>query len=174
MTPEKQHRAYGLLMFFVVVLLLGAQFVLQYTLRQASDELISVKTSLASEERTLNAQRSLNDRYKTFQQIVLGQAGTDRKFPVSGHELYTALSNVLVVYDIDFTNSTSTAGVLPGAGFTLQISFSGQYYNVIKALAAIRESNFIMRISELNLNAEGASGMVNGRMNIVSTAQAQS
>ena len=70
MTPEKQQRAYGLLMFFVVMLLLGAQFVLHYTLRQSSDELISVKTSLSSDERTLNAQRSLNERYKTFQQIV--------------------------------------------------------------------------------------------------------
>jgi hypothetical protein len=160
-------------MFFVVVLLLGAQFVLQYTLRQASDELVSVKTSVASDERTLNAQRSLNGRYKTFQQAVAGHTGADRKFPVNGRELYTALANVLHDYSIEFTSSSSNAGVQPGAGFTLQIAFSGRYYNVIKALAAIRESNYIMRISELNLAAEG-SGIVKGAMNIVSVAQAQS
>jgi hypothetical protein len=161
-------------MFLVVVLLLGAQFVLQYTLRQASDELISVKTSLSSDERTLNAQRSLNDRYKNFQQIVSGQAGTDRKFPVNGHELYTAVSKVLTDYGIDFSNSTSNIEVQPGATFTLQITIlSGQYYNVIKALAAIRESGYIMRISQLSLTAEG-TGVVKGRMSIVSTAQAQS
>jgi hypothetical protein len=171
-TLEKQHKAYGLLMFFVAVLLLGAQFVLQYTLRQANDELVSVKTSLSSDERTLSEQRSLNDRYKTFQQIVSGHTGTDRKFPANGRELYTALDNVLRDYDIEFTNSSPNAGVQPGAGFTLQISFSGRYYNVIKALAAIRESSYIMRISQLNLSADG-SGIVRGSMNIVSTAQAQ-
>jgi hypothetical protein len=160
-------------MFFAVVLLLGAQFVLQYTLRQASDELVSVKTSLSSDERTLNAQRSLNERYKTFQQVVSGHTGTDRKFPIDGIELYTALSNVLTLYDIEFTSGTSTAGVQPGAGFTLRITFSGQYYNVIKALAAIRESSYIMRMSELNITANGA-GSVSGTMNIVSTAQARS
>jgi hypothetical protein len=171
--PEKQHRAYGILMFFAVVLLLGAQYVLQYTLRQASDELVSAKTTLSSDERTLNAQRSLNERYKTFQQIVAGQAGTDRKFPVNGRELFTALSNVLQVYNIEFTNSSPNAEVQPGAGFTLQITLSGQYYNVIKALAAIRESSYIMRISQLNLRADG-NGVVRGTMSIVSTAQAQS
>jgi hypothetical protein len=171
--PEKQHKAYGILMFFAVVLLLGAQFVLQYTLRQSSDELVSTNTSLSSDERTLNAQRSLNERYNTFQRIVSGQAGTDRKFPIDGHELYTALSNVLHDYTIEFTNSSPNAGVQPGASFTLQITFSGQYYNVIKALAAIRESGYIMRISQLNIEAQGA-GVVSGTMNIVSTAQAQS
>jgi hypothetical protein len=160
-------------MFFAVMLLLGAQFVLQYTLRQASDELISVKTTLSSDEGTLNAQRSLNDRYKTFQVLVAGHAGTDRKFPVNGRELYEALANVLRVYNIEFTVGGTTAGVQPGASFTLQIAFSGDYYNVIKALAAIRESSYIMRISQLNLTAE-AAGAVRGRMNIVSTAQAQS
>jgi hypothetical protein len=160
-------------MFFAVALLLGAQFVLQYTLRQASDELISIKTTLSSDERTLNSQRSLNERYKTFQMLVSGHAGTDRKFPISGRELYEALANVLRVYDIEFTVGGSTAGVQPGASFTLQISFSGQYYNVIKALAALRESSYIMRISQLNL-AAAESGGVRGTMNIVSTAQAQS
>jgi hypothetical protein len=171
--PEKQHKAYGILIFFVVVLLLGAQYILQYTLRQASDELISVKTTLSSDERTLNAQRSLNERYKTFQQIVSGQAGSDRKFPVNGRELFTALANVLTDYNIEFTSNSTTAGVQPGGSFTLQIAFNGQYYNVIKALAAIRESSYIMRISQLNLAAEG-NGVVKGTMNIVSTAQAQS
>jgi hypothetical protein len=159
-------------MFFVVVLLLAAQFVLQYTLRQASDELVSVKTSLSSDERTLNSQRSLNERYKTFQQIVAGQAGTDRKFPVNGRELHEAVSSVLSDYSIEFDSNTSNVGVQPGAAFTLQITFSGQYYNVIKALAAIRESSYIMRMSELNLTAEGG-GAVRGTMSIVSTAQAQ-
>lgn len=173
MTPEKQRRAYGLLIFFAVALLLGAQFALRYTLERARDELVSAKTPLSSEDRTMSARRSLNDRYKLFQQVVSGHAGTDRKFPVNGRELYTALDEVLRVYDIDFTNSSPNAGVQPGAGFTLQITFSGRYYDVMKALAAIRESGYLMRISELKLAADGAGG-VRGTMNIVSVARARS
>ncbi|MDR3077026.1 MAG: hypothetical protein LBU26_06960, partial [Synergistaceae bacterium] len=88
-------------------------------------------------------------------------------------ELFTALSKVLTDYQIVHQNLTSTAGVQPGANFTLQITFNGEYYKVMKALAAIRESGYIMRISELRLNAEG-NGNVYGTMNIVSTSQAQS
>jgi hypothetical protein len=88
---------------------------------------------------------------------------------VNGALLFQALNSVMTDYNIEFVNAGSTVGVQPGANFTLQIKFSGQYYNLVKALAAIRESGFIMRISELNVNAEG-DGAVNGTMSIISTA----
>jgi len=159
-------------MFFVVVLLLAAQFGLQYIFRQVSDELVSVRTSLASDQRDLNSQRSLSERYKSFQLLAQGQSGTDRQFPVNGRELFTALDSVLRDYSIEFTNTEPNVGLNPGS-FTLNIQFNGQYYNVLKALATIRESSYIMRISDLKLSAEG-NGNVKGTMRIVSTAQAQS
>jgi hypothetical protein len=173
MTADKQQKAYGMLMFIAVVLLLAAQFGLQYIFRQASEELISVRTSLTTDQRTLNSQRSLSDRYKSFQLLTAGYSGVDRQFPINGRELFTALDAVMSVYNIEFTNSTPNAGVQPGTPFTLQIVFNGQYYNVLKAIAAIRESNYIMRISDLKLNAEG-NGTVRGSMSIVSASQAQS
>ena len=173
MTAEKQGKAYGVLMFFVVVLLLAAQGGLQYIFRQSSEELVSLSTSLASDKRNLTSQRSLSDRYKSFQALAQGYTGTDRQFPINRRELFTALSDVLRDYSIEFTNSSPNAGVQPGAAFTLTIAFSGEYYKVMKALAAIRESGYIMRISEIRLKAVG-SGNVSGTMSIVSTAQAQS
>jgi hypothetical protein len=172
MTSEKQTKAYGALMVVVAILLLGAQFGLQFIFRQSSDELVSTRTSLENDKRTLNNQRSLSERFESFRNLTLGQSGTDRQFPLSGIELYTALSNVLRDYQIDFSNATPNTGVQPGAPFTLQIRFNGPYYNVIKALASIRESSYIMRISNLTINAEGG-GNVSGTMNIVSTARAQ-
>jgi hypothetical protein len=172
MTSEKQTKAYGALMVLVVILMLGAQFGLQFIFRQSSDELVSLRTSVESDKRALTNQQSLSSRFESFRTLALGQSGSDRQFPISGIELYTALSNVLRDYQIDFSNATPNSGVQPGASFTLQIRFSGPYYNVIKALASIRDSNYIMRISNLTINAEGG-GNVSGTMNVVSTARIQ-
>jgi hypothetical protein len=169
-TAEKQHKMYGILICAVVILLLAAQYILQRTLQQASEELISIRTSLSSEESMLNSQRSLSDRLKSFEVLASGQGGSERLFPANPRELFAAVGRVLQDYSVEFTQSSSNLTVKPGENFTLSISFSGQYYNVMKALAAIRENNYIMRINELRLNAEGG-GLVRGSMNIVSTAQ---
>ncbi|MDR1651034.1 MAG: hypothetical protein LBR87_04540 [Synergistaceae bacterium] len=170
MTPEKQQKMYGVLMFFSVVLLLAAQFVLQHTLRGASEQLISLQSSLAQDQKQLGAQRSLSERYAVFERLATGQGGTERQFPLNGRELFTALAAVLTNYQIEFTNTSPNREVQPGGNFVLTIRFKGPYYNVIKALAAIRESHYIMRMSELRLNAVGG-GVVEGNMSIVSTAQ---
>ena len=169
MTAEKQSKAYGILIFFVVILLLGAQYGLQYMFKQSSEELVSLQQTLENDKRQLDSQVSLSSRYDIFQELAQGHAGAERQFPVNGALLFQALNSVMQNYNIDFVNTTSTVGVQPGADFTLQISFSGQYYNVMKALAAIRESGFIMRISELNLSAQG-NGLVSGTISIISTA----
>jgi hypothetical protein len=92
-------------------------------------------------------------------------------FPANPLELFTTVGSVLQDYSVDFTNSTSNLTVKPGENFTLSINIlSGQYYNLMKALAAIRENNYIMRINELRLNADGG-GLVKGSMSIISTAQ---
>jgi hypothetical protein len=169
MTSEKQGKAYGVLIFFVVVLLLAAQFGLQYMFKMSSEELVFVQSSLSNDQRQLDTQMTLSSRYDIFHELAQGQVGADRQFPVNGAVLFQALNSVMTDYHIDFVNAGSTVGVQPGATFTLQIRFSGQYYDLIKALAAIRESGFIMRLSELNVNAEG-DGIVNGTMSIISTA----
>ncbi|MDR1137124.1 MAG: hypothetical protein LBK91_02265 [Synergistaceae bacterium] len=170
MTAEKQHKMYGVLMFVVVLLLLAAQYVLQYTLQQASEQLVSIRTSLSSEHSMLNSQRSLSERFKSFEILASNQGGSDRQFPENPREFFTALGNVMSDYSISFSSSSTNLTVKPGENFTLSISLNGQYYNVMKALAAIRESNYIMRINELRLSAEGG-GSIQGTMNIVSTAQ---
>ncbi|MDR3280835.1 MAG: hypothetical protein LBT23_10010 [Synergistaceae bacterium] len=168
MTPEKQHKMYGVLMFFVVVLLLAAQVMLQYTLKGASEQLVSIRTSLAEDQKKFSSQRTLNERYQPFKSLATGHNGTERQFPVNGRELYAALDAVMKHYSIEFTNNdTNNQG---SGNFTLSVSFTGSYYNVIKALAAIRESQYIMRISDIRISAaEGTT--VRGSMNIFSTAK---
>jgi hypothetical protein len=156
-------------MFVVVILLLAAQYILQLGLQQASEQMISIRTSLSTESGMLNSQRSLSEKLKSFEVLASGQGGAERLFPANPRELFAAVGSVLQEYNIDFTNSSSNLTVKPGENFTLSIGFSGQYYNFMKALAAIRESSYVMRISELRLEAQNEG--VKGSMSIVSTAQ---
>jgi hypothetical protein len=172
MTTEKQQKTYVALMVVVVILLLGAQFGLQYMFRQASAELVSVTNSLAAENKTFQSRRSLSERYKAFQEKMLGQSGSDRQFPLSGIDLFAALNNIFRDYSIESVNKSTTTGTQPGQPFTLQIEFKGQYYNLIKALAAARESGILMRVSALSVEAQG-DGNVKGTMSIISTSRAQ-
>jgi hypothetical protein len=71
---------------------------------------------------------------------------------------------------LEHTNRSSSSGVEPGGVLQLQISFSGPYYGVLKALAALRECEYAMRISDFRVNAE-ADGKVSGSMTILSNAK---
>jgi hypothetical protein len=170
MTAEKQHQIYAGLAVVAVILLLGIQFALQYMYRQASEQLINGATQLATSQRNVQNRQKLTSRYKTFKAAATQQTGADRDFPASGRELYMAIAGVLSNYRIDFTNASSTQQVKPGGSFTLSINFKGQYYDVLKALAAIRDGVYIMRVSEFNVAADG-QGLVHGTMKIVSTAR---
>jgi hypothetical protein len=174
MTPEKQSKLQGILVFFTVVLLLAGQFILQRTLRDASEQLVSVSTSLTAERRTMASRSSLLDRYNSFSLIAASQGGMGKQFPVNASEFYTALDKVLKDNGVDFTQSNPNQGDTPdGGNFTLAVNFNGPYYNVIKALAALRESQYFMKISDLRIGA-AAEGSVTGSMSIVSNAPPKS
>jgi len=169
MTAEKQRKAYGILILFIVVLLLAVQYGLLYMLRQSGRELVSLQSALAYDRGQLDSQIALSSGYDAFRGIVSEHTDAGRRFPANGALLFQALNSVMNDYNIDFVNVGSTARGQYDSDFTLQIRFSGQYYDLIKALAAIRESEFIMRLSELNVSAEG-SGAVSGIMSIISLA----
>jgi hypothetical protein len=177
-TTEKQQKAYGVLIIFIVILFLGAQFGLRYILQQSSTELESASKNLAKESSTRDSRSSLSKRYEAFEKSTAGSS-SERQFPANGNDLFTAITNILKEYSIEFTSGGSTgtpikgaAGASGGTQFKLTISFSGQYYNVVKALAAIRESGYIMKLLSLNINAEG-NNVVKGSMVIESRARAQ-
>jgi hypothetical protein len=169
-TAEKQHKMYGILMFVVVVLLLAAQYLLQHTLRQASEQLVSIQTSLSSERGKVNSQRSLSERLKSFEVLASGHGVSERLFPENPREFYDAVISVLDDYSVEQVQRSSSLTVQPGENFTLSIDFNGQYYNVMKALAALRENKYVMRINELKISADGG-GLVKGTMSIISTAR---
>lgn len=169
MTAERQHTLYGVLMFFVVVLFLVAQFVLQHTLRSASEELASVSGSLATERQTAESRRLLVERYKSFESLALNYTRAERVFPVNARELFTALDKVLKDNSMDFTSRNPAAQYAPGSPVELQITFNGPYYGFMKALAALRENEYVMRIANLAIDADAdGQGQIRGTMSIIS------
>ncbi|MDR1471182.1 MAG: hypothetical protein LBS75_01545 [Synergistaceae bacterium] len=170
MTAEKQHALYGVLMAFVVVLFLVAQFVLQHTLKSASEELASVSTNLASEKRTAESRKLLVERYKSFESLAMNYSRSERVFPVNAREFFTAMDKVLKDNLVEYTSRSASPQTTPGGRLELQFSFSGPYYGVLKALAALRENEYVMRVSNLVIEAE-AEGRVSGSMSVISTVR---
>jgi hypothetical protein len=91
-------------------------------------------------------------------------------YPSNPRELYTMVDNVLKANSIEFTNNSSSSETIPGGEITLQINFSGPYYGLMKALAAFRDSQYIMRLGDFNLTGLD-DGMVTGTMTILSMAK---
>jgi hypothetical protein len=157
-------------MFVVVILLLVAQFVLQRTLRSAGEELASVSANLTTESRVADSRRQLVERYKSFESLALNYSRSERVFPVNSRELFTALDTVLKSNSVEYSNTTSSSQTAPGGKLELRITFNGPYYGLMKALAAMRESGYVMRVSNLSIRAED-NGRVSGSMSIISSVR---
>lgn len=170
MSNEKQKKSYVLLLALVVVLLIAAQVFLERTFRNTSAELASARGSLAAAKRTAEDRNTLLDKYKTFESRSTTPGKSERIFPENALELFSVVDRAMKDNRLEHTNRSSSSGTKPGGVMQLQISFNGPYYGVVKALAALRESNYVMRISDFRITAQ-ADGKVTGTMTILSTAR---
>lgn len=172
MKNQKQQKLYGLLVTITVALLLGTQLLLQYTFKTASQELTAVEHELSGLRKTTEARSALVSIYRSLERSVYNPNTPERVNPDSALTLYTAVEKVLKDNQLEHTNQSSSSGVSPGGTLTLQISFTGPYYGVVKALATLRESEYVMRISSFVLSADpNKEGLISGTMTILSTAK---
>jgi hypothetical protein len=170
MKTQKQQRLYGILVAITVVLLLVAQFLLQYALKGTSRELVAAKDNLLMLRQSINSKTSLVEKYKQFEIVVSNPNAPERGYPQNGSELYAILDKSLGDNGVDHSNTSPTSGTPPGGELRLQITFNGSYYSVLKALAAMRESPIVMRISAFRIDATN-EGQVSGTMTVLSTAK---
>ena len=169
MKAQRQQRIYGVLVAITIILLLVAQFLLQSALTGTTEELASVRSNLSALKRTAESQSGLVAKYKQFETAV-NPGNSDRVYPANGSELYGVLNSLLTENSIRNENKSSASGTAPGGVLQLQITFTGPYYGLLKALAAIRENRYVMRISDFRINAM-ESGQVSGSMTVLSTAR---
>lgn len=168
---EKQSRAYLLIGLLIVVALLAAQFLIDRSYEAASEEVVRQTKELEQMKASANARYALFEQYRAFEAIVNGDGGLSKSFPLSALDLYTTVDRALADNQIEHTNRSSSSGAKGGA-IQLQVSFSGSYYGMLRALSALRNSDRIMRISEIRIAAEDGE-KVSGTMTIQSVARAR-
>ncbi len=169
MTTEKQKKTYIFLLSIVVVLLLAAQFFLQQTFRNTTAELARVSGNLDVLKKTVDDRYALLEKYKSFESQAATPGESARVFPENALELFSIVDRAMKDNFLEHTNRSSSSAE-PGGVLQLQITFNGPYYGVMKALATLRESEYIMRISDFRITAE-ADGKVSGSMTILSHAK---
>jgi hypothetical protein len=154
-----------------VILLIVAQSVLLFTFKTASEDLATVRSQLNSLKKTQDERLKLVKEYTGFELIASRPGRQDALFPATELDLYTMVDRVLTANGIEHTNRTaSREKTPPGGEMRLDITFSGPYYNILKALAAFRDEEFVMRVSEFNISSGQSDGAASGSMTIVSKA----
>lgn len=170
MITESQKRTYILLLAAVAIIMIAAQYLLTRELETASEDLKQETRQLETIHMRNDDRRKLLERYKEFSSLVSPEGRQAKIFPTSALELFTILDAAMKENHIEHTNRSGSGGSEPGSAIRLQISFSGTHYGFLKALAALRESNYIMRISDIRLNADSGE-KISGTMTVTSTAR---
>ena len=172
MKNVKNQRINGLLVSITVVLLLLAQLMLQHAFKNDSMELTALEKEVATLNKTAEDRRSLLDIYRTLERASFNPNKPERVNPENSLALYAVLDKILKDNEIEHTNNSSSRGTVAGGVITLQISFNGPYYGLLKALAALREAPYVTRVSTFSINADAnREGYVNGSMTVLSTAR---
>lgn len=159
---------YFLIFAVVVILLAVAQVVLDRMLRESADKVISAQTRIAELRSTTESKQMLLTRYRDFEATVTEQMGAATVFPSNAMEMFTAVDAVMKEYHIEHTNSSSSS-TSAGGIMQLHISYNGEYYDLLKALADLRSGEYAMRVSDFKISAV-EKGKVSGTMTILSAA----
>jgi hypothetical protein len=171
MKTQKQQRLYNVLIALTVILLLVAQGLLLYTYKSATDELTSVRSQLVGQKKTQTERLTLVSEYQAFEHAASSPGRHDASFPARQLDLYTMVEEVMGTYAIEHTNTPESPGdMAPGSELRLRITFNGRYYNILKLLAAFRNTPYVIRISDFSLTGQD-DGNASGSMIIVSRVQ---
>ena len=160
-------RMYGMMATIVVILLILTQVILLRTFSAKSYEASLVRDGVVSTKVQIEAKAKLLSEYKSLK----GTARKEKVKPESAFALYSVVDKALSDNSIEHTNRSSTVGAPDQSGaLQIQVDFNGSYYSLLKALAALRDSGCLMRISSFNINGEDG-GKVSGSMTVVSTVK---
>lgn len=169
MTADRQQKLYGFLLIILVIGLLAVQYFMQLGFGSDVDDLASIKGVVQTEKRAVDSKRTLVNQYKALQGIISNTSKFDKRFPENAILLYASIDQIMRGNSIELVNQSQNANAGPNQDIRLQISFKGGYYSFLKALAALRDSDYAMRIAELRIISE-SPGAVSGTLVIVSRA----
>ncbi|GHV27796.1 hypothetical protein FACS1894167_03450 [Synergistales bacterium] len=172
MKIQSQKRIYMIMAIVVVAVLMAAQIALYVFFRKANTELAVLNGQIAEHTLRQSENLTLVNGYNKFEESAPSKERLQASYPSNSSEFYAFADSVFRSNGIDYSNTSAAADPGPGGELKLQISFNGQYYNVLKSLAAFRTGNYLMRVGDFSLTGE-ADGRVNGKMTILSTAKSE-
>lgn len=170
MKTQKQQRTYVLLGFVTIALLLVAQFLSQQTLKAAANELSSAKGNLTAMKQNVQSRTNLVSKYKALETSMLSSGRDNYIYPENALALYSVVDNAFKINQVEHTNQSSSSNTVPGGILELRLTFNGSYYGVLKALGTIRESQYLMKIADLTIDAD-TTVTVKGTVTILSIAK---
>jgi hypothetical protein len=170
MITERQKKTHVILFLFTVVLLLAAQLFLRHAFKNACAELMTASGNLASLKNAVDSRYALFEKYRSFEIAAAAPGRASRVFPGDALELFTVVDRAMKDNDLEYVNRFSSSGTEPGGALQLQITFSGPYYGVLKALATLRGCEYVMRVADFRVTA-GEDGEVSGSMTVLSNSR---
>ena len=172
----KTKKTLSFLAFVLFVGLIAGQVFLQKRLIELYSQ---AQQSQQEKQRIENEAQLRSQVISGYDVLTRGDQGKELRRPESPVEFYTTVEGVLEQYGIRRTSITPQQ-VGDGGDLGLNIAFAGPYYSFMKAIAALRQSPYLMKITTMNITyytpdkgdaSLSAEGSVSGTMTIVSVLQ---
>ena len=169
---ERMRKILSFLAFIMLVLLAAAQYYLQQQLIAVSAQLQSTRSSAKELSRNSESRALAVSAYKALTGDAPGEL---YQRPENAVQFYGTVDEVLRQYGLVHSGITPQPGTDP-LELGLSVEFSGPYYGFLKAMAALRQSPYLMKTTTLTLTyyvAKGkdslpGEGNITGKMTIVS------
>ena len=169
---ERMRKILTFLAFILLVVLVVAQYFLQQELIAVNTQLQSTRSSAKELSRTSESRALAVSAYKALTGDAPGEL---YQRPENAVQFYSTVDEVLRQYGLVHSGITPQPGKDP-LELGLSVEFSGPYYGFLKAMAALRQSPYLMKTTTLTLTyyvAKGkdslpGEGNITGKMTIVS------
>ena len=169
---ERMRKILSFLAFIILVLLAAAQYYLQQQLIDVSAQLQSTRSSAKELSRNSESRALAVSAYKALTGDAPGEL---YQRPENAVQFYSTVDEVLRQYGLVHSGITPQPGTDP-LELGLSVEFSGPYYGFLKAMAALRQSPYLMKTTTLTLTYYKSTGKdslpgegnITGKMTIVS------
>ena len=170
---DRMRKILSFLAFVLLVVLAVAQYFLQQELVDVSNQLQQTRSSVKELSRNSDSKALAVSAYKALTGDAPGEL---YQRPENAVQFYGTVDDVLRQYGLVHSGITPQAGSDP-TELGLSVEFSGPYYGFLKAMAALRQSPYLMKTTTLTLtyyttkgkdDPLSGEGNITGKMTIVS------
>lgn len=170
---DRMRKILAFIGFILLAVLVAAQYFLQQEMIDVSGQLRETRSSVKTLSRTSESRALAVSAYKA---LTGDSPGELYQRPEDAVQFYSTVDEVLRQYGLVHSGISPQQGADP-LELGLSVEFSGPYYGFLKAMAALRQSPYLMKTTTLTLtyykstdkkDAFSGEGNIKGKMTIVS------